>query len=129
MDGDTLTYAWSITNRPAGSQALPSDAAAVMPGFVVDTYGTYVVQLIVKDGQVNSAPHTTTIEAVRDIIDVGVVDAGVIDDGADSNNGSGSGGGCTIKSGNATCHDDLGWLLLILFPFVAYFREKVLRIK
>jgi hypothetical protein len=61
VDGDPLTYSWSFTSRPPGSTATLSDPSAVNPTFVVDVFGTYVVQLIVNDGTVNSAPDTMTI--------------------------------------------------------------------
>jgi hypothetical protein len=61
VDGDPLTYSWSFTSQPAGSTATLSDPFAVNPTFVVDVFGTYVVQLIVNDGTVNSDPDTMTI--------------------------------------------------------------------
>ena len=61
VDGDLLTFRWSLTNRPLGSDATLSDSSAVMPTFVVDTPGTYVAQLIVKDDTLDSAPDTVTI--------------------------------------------------------------------
>ena len=60
-DGDPLSFQWSFTSRPAGSTATLSDATAVVPSFVVDAPGTYVVQLIVNDGQFDSAPDSVTI--------------------------------------------------------------------
>jgi hypothetical protein len=65
VDGDPLTYAWSITSQPVGSVATLSDPTAVNPTFVVDVFGTYVVQLIVNDGTVNSAPDTVTIDTLN----------------------------------------------------------------
>ena len=61
VDGDSLTYLWSFTSRPAGSTAALSDATALKPAFVVDKPGSYAVQLIVNDGKVNSSPATVTI--------------------------------------------------------------------
>ena len=61
VDGDTLTFNWSFTSIPAGSAATLSDTTAVIPTFVVDIPGTYVAQLIVNDGTVNSAPDTVSI--------------------------------------------------------------------
>ena len=61
VDGDQLTYAWSFTTRPAGSQAVLFDATSASPSFVLDRAGTYVVQLVVNDGQVDSAPATVTV--------------------------------------------------------------------
>ena len=61
VDGDSLTFRWSIVSRPAGSSAMLSNATVVKPTFVVDVAGSYMVQLIVNDGTVNSAPDTVTI--------------------------------------------------------------------
>jgi len=61
VDGDSLTYTWSILNAPAGSAAVLSDVHAVKPTFTVDLLGDYVIQLIVNDGTVNSSPATVTI--------------------------------------------------------------------
>lgn len=61
VDGNPLTYAWALTTRPSGSNATLTNTTAVMPTFVVDRPGTYVAQLIVNDGTVNSAPDTVTI--------------------------------------------------------------------
>ena len=60
-NGDPLTFLWSIVSKPSGSTASLSDAAVANPTFVVDTAGTYVAQLIVNDGVLNSAPSTVTI--------------------------------------------------------------------
>ena len=54
--GFSLTYQWSLTNKPAGSLAVLSSTSALKPTFVADLPGTYVVQLIVNDGYVSSPP-------------------------------------------------------------------------
>ncbi len=61
VDGDTLTYRWSILSAPAGSLATLSNGTIVNPTFVADVPGNFVVQLIVNDGTVDSAPSTVTI--------------------------------------------------------------------
>ncbi len=61
VDGDPLTYSWSLTTVPVGSTAVLSNSAAVMPTFDVDLPGEYIAQLIVNDGTVDSAPATITI--------------------------------------------------------------------
>jgi len=63
VDNDPLTYAWSFTSRPAGSNATLTNANTVSANFVADVAGTYVVQLIVNDGFANSPPATVTITA------------------------------------------------------------------
>jgi hypothetical protein len=64
-DGDPLTFAWSFVSRPAGSAATLSGATAALPTFVADLPGTYVVQLIVNDGNVPSVPDTATVSTVN----------------------------------------------------------------
>ncbi len=61
VDGDLLRFSWSFVSVPEGSTATLSDATKVMPTFVVDKPGTYVIQLIVNDGAVDSAPDTVII--------------------------------------------------------------------
>ena len=41
VDGNTLTFAWLLTVRPAGSTAVVSNPTLVTPTFVVDRPGTY----------------------------------------------------------------------------------------
>ena len=60
-NGDPLTYSWSLTTRPAGSLAVLTNPTSVSPTFTVDRDGSYVVQLFVNDGTVNSLPDTVTI--------------------------------------------------------------------
>ncbi|HYP09658.1 MAG TPA: PKD domain-containing protein [Bryobacteraceae bacterium] len=60
-DGNSLTYLWSILSAPSGSSAVLSSASAVNPTFAADRIGEYVVQLVVNDGLVNSAPDTLVI--------------------------------------------------------------------
>jgi hypothetical protein len=61
VDGDPLTYNWTLITLPAGSTAVLSNPTAVNPTFTADLTGTYVAQLIVNDGTVNSAAATVTI--------------------------------------------------------------------
>ena len=62
-DGDTLTYAWTITSKPVTSGATLSNATVVNPTFTADESGSYVVELVVNDGSVNSVPDEVTIIA------------------------------------------------------------------
>jgi len=61
VDGDSLTYHWSFISIPSGSGAALSNPSALNPTFVVDKPGTYVAQLIVNDGKVDSTPDTVSI--------------------------------------------------------------------
>ena len=62
VDGDLLTFRWSLVSIPAGSAATLSDPSAVRPTFLVDHPGTYVVQLVVSDARSQSAPDTVQID-------------------------------------------------------------------
>ncbi len=63
-DGDPITYSWAFTSVPSGSTAALSSSTTVNPTFVVDETGTYVVQLVVNDGTVDSDPVTIQIQAI-----------------------------------------------------------------
>ena len=63
VNGDPLTFRWALTTRPAGSQATLTNATLVNPTFVADVLGTYVAQLIVNDGTLDSLPATVTLSA------------------------------------------------------------------
>lgn len=65
IDGDPLTYRWTLTTRPAGSAAAFFDDAAANPSFIVDTPGTYVAQLVVNDRTVDSPPDTVIVSTVN----------------------------------------------------------------
>lgn len=90
-DGDALTYRWSVSSVPAGSMASVSDAGAMKPQVEIDVAGTYVMQLIVSDGLLQSDPDTVVINTqnTRPVADAGndaTVDSGasVQLDGSDS---------------------------------------------
>ena len=61
IDGNTLSFFWSLTGKPASSTASLSDPAAVKPEFTADQPGDYIAQLIVNDGKANSQPDTVTL--------------------------------------------------------------------
>lgn len=63
-NGDTLTYEWNLTSKPAGSLASLSRKNLAVTDFIADVAGTYVATLIVNDGIVDSAPVTVAITAV-----------------------------------------------------------------
>lgn len=54
-NSDLLTYSWSLTSKPSGSTATLSSATAVKPSFTADIAGTYIFNLVVNDGKVNSS--------------------------------------------------------------------------
>jgi hypothetical protein len=61
VDGDGLTYRWSIVGAPADSTSVLSDPSAVMPTLVIDGHGSYQIQLVVNDGTADSTPDTVVL--------------------------------------------------------------------
>ena len=59
-NGDTLVYKWSLLYKPTGSLASLASASSSKPTFTADTAGTFVVSLIVNDGQADSATVSST---------------------------------------------------------------------
>lgn len=60
-NGLPITYRWTFNVMPSGCGAALSDAVAVKPSFVAACPGTYVLQLIVNNGTLDSAPSTVTV--------------------------------------------------------------------
>src|SRR5579864_3910820 len=56
VDGDALTYIWTLTGKPSGSNAALIGATTSSPSFVADLFGIYTAQLIVNDGHGNNSP-------------------------------------------------------------------------
>ncbi|MBK7977102.1 MAG: hypothetical protein IPK07_28840 [Deltaproteobacteria bacterium] len=63
-DGDQLAVTWTLTAKPAGSNAGLKDPAAAKTVFVADALGTFRVTLAVDDGSGPSEPDEVVIEAV-----------------------------------------------------------------
>jgi beta propeller repeat protein len=64
LNGDSLTYHWSLTSAPSGSTAPIVNPAASLTTITPDRAGTYSVQLIVNDGLLDSDPGTIQILVV-----------------------------------------------------------------
>lgn len=64
-NSDPLTYAWSLTSKPAGSTAVLSSATVVKPTFTADITGTYVASLLAHDGKTASTAATVAITATQ----------------------------------------------------------------
>ena len=65
VDGNALTYSWSLTTVPAHSKAALSSATSANPTFKADKEGTFIARLVVNDGTVDSAPATVTITVTK----------------------------------------------------------------
>jgi RHS repeat-associated protein len=73
VDGNTLTFQWTLVSGPDGSLAELVNPKTVNPRLTLDRAGQYVVQLIVNDGTVDSAPASVTIstENSKPVADAG----------------------------------------------------------
>jgi hypothetical protein len=60
-NSDPLTYAWTLSTKPAGSAATLSSASAAKPTFTADMAGTYAATLTVNDGKLTSNPATVSV--------------------------------------------------------------------
>jgi hypothetical protein len=61
VDGNSLTYLWSLDAVPSGSNAMLSDAFIYNPTLYIDLPGDYLASLIVNDGSENSPANTVII--------------------------------------------------------------------
>jgi len=62
--GNPITYQWSFASVPSGSTAAIGSPTSAVTSFVPDLAGTYVVQLIVNNGFVNSQPSSIQVQVV-----------------------------------------------------------------
>ena len=60
---DILTYSWIMVSKPSKSSATLTNANTSNPYFKADVAGTYVFQVIVSDGEFQSAPAYVTVTA------------------------------------------------------------------
>ena len=72
-DGDSISYQWAIVSSPAGSSAAISAAESSLAEFVPDIEGTYILSLVVNDGQIDSEVATV---ALRPDQHIPIADAG-----------------------------------------------------
>ena len=61
-DGDPLTFSWTFIDIPLRSNVTIDSPASEITSFTPDIIGTFVAQLIVRDGLLSSEPVTVTIE-------------------------------------------------------------------
>jgi len=65
-NGDSLTYKWTMTSKPAESIATLSVDDIANPAFTTDKYGIYTIDLVVYDGSTYSDPDTVTVTTIDD---------------------------------------------------------------
>ena len=81
-NGDPLTFGWTLESKPPGSRAALSTTAAPRVRIAIDAAGSYVVALVVSDGELSSAPARVTLTAENR--------APVADAGSDQSVGAGA---------------------------------------
>lgn len=64
-NGNTLSYAWTLTTKPAGSAAKLSGASTASPKFTADKAGDYVASLTVSSSGGTSVASTVTVTAAQ----------------------------------------------------------------
>ncbi len=75
-DGDSLTYSWTLSSQPSGSNISLSSDTAVRPSFTPEVDGTYTFSLTVSDGTATSSADVVEITAATEN-SAPVADAGV----------------------------------------------------
>jgi hypothetical protein len=63
---DKLTYEWTVSGFPTGSEPVLTDAATATPSFTPAVAGAYTVRLRVSDGDLSSAPAYVTVRVKSD---------------------------------------------------------------
>lgn len=63
VDGDQLSYRWSMSSAPTGSSAVLDSTNTAVTKFTADVDGVYVAQLIVNDGKLDSVADTVSVTA------------------------------------------------------------------
>jgi PKD domain len=66
-EGAAVTYSWRL-QTPPGSNARLGSSSGTKVAYVTDVIGTYIATLVVNDGEVSSAPVTTVLTAVEEIV-------------------------------------------------------------
>lgn len=61
----TLSYTWSLANKPAGSTAALSSTTVASPSFVADVPGAYEADLVVNDGTASSSHDRVVVTATN----------------------------------------------------------------
>lgn len=64
-DEDLITYSWIMITTPSGSAATLNNPTSVVPFFVPDASGNYIIALTVNDGKVDSGPDDVVVIAAR----------------------------------------------------------------
>ncbi len=75
-DGDTLTYSWSLIDKPSGSASALSDLGIVNPSFTPNVDGIYTLSLVVNDGTADSAACVQILRSGKFVKTMEEIDSG-----------------------------------------------------
>lgn len=75
-NGDTLTYAWTIASAPTGSTATLTNPTTTTPTFTPDVSGSYVISLVVNDGEADSPADDVVLTIRRRLVSLAVLPNG-----------------------------------------------------
>jgi hypothetical protein len=75
-DSLNLTYKWTMTEKPGGSNATLSSASSVRPTFIADVTGVYRISLVVSDGKLSSVNDASVTVVASITNSAPVADAG-----------------------------------------------------
>jgi len=106
-DGDRLSYAWTLSTRPAGSAAALSSSTSARPTFRADQDGVYEATLTVNDGSADSSPDKVRVVAEEA-----------------SSGGGGGGGGSGGTSGCGCTGGERGDLVIGVAAAAIYVNRK-----
>ena len=70
LNGDTLTYAWTIDSKPDNSDATLNSSDGESTSFTADLAGDYSVSLVANDGELDSVSDSVTITASTANVDI-----------------------------------------------------------
>lgn len=59
VNGDVLSYAWTLTDKPAGSNVPLANPTSAKASFIPDVAGVYTAKLVVSDGKPNGTSSST----------------------------------------------------------------------
>ncbi len=83
-NGDNIAFWWTVQAYPGGTAPSLSSNTSPTPNFVAADAGTYVIDLVVNDGQLSSSPDSVRVDAQESGDDPGCLDcaAAYIPEGA-----------------------------------------------
>ncbi len=62
-NGDNIAYWWTVAAYPGGSSPSLSSNTSPTPNFIAADAGTYMIDLVVNDGQLSSSPDSVRVTA------------------------------------------------------------------